>query len=178
VNWTGSPAGWTKPISMALPKGKAFISNPFRVEGVIERHITKGMREYKVGVKVDYESGEMSTLYEPGKSAMILHDSKQFVKLFTDSLQLLLSFSDSGQKLFLFIVSQLKINDDIVWLNSADVVKACGFTRSTFYMAVGEMLTKKVLARKLGSTLEYWLNPNIVYNGNRVSLSKRIHKPR
>jgi len=41
----------------------------------------------------------------------------------------------------------------------------------TFYNNLMELLDKRILSRKLGSSIEFWFDPNLFFNGNRVKVS-------
>jgi hypothetical protein len=41
----------------------------------------------------------------------------------------------------------------------------------TFYNNIIELLDKRILSRKLGSSIEFWFDPNLFFNGNRIRVS-------
>jgi hypothetical protein len=47
----------------------------------------------------------------------------------------------------------------------------CGIkSETTIKTAITELVDEKILARKLGSTIEFWVNPNVYFNGNRLRI--------
>jgi len=58
-----------------------------------------------------------------------------------------------------------------VMLHAPDVCVACGMAEKTFYNNLMELLDKRILSRKLGSSIEFWFDPNLFFNGNRVKVS-------
>lgn len=155
-------------------KSDEFIRNPFRVDGITERfYETPGTRLYSREL-VDPETGEATPLFTAGQTKRTLHDSKSYAKLFNDNGDMIRQLSASGKALFLFIAINLRVNWDIVYLNMTDVCVWMACSNSTFYRAMDELLEKKIIARKLKSSLEYWVNPNIFYNGDRVKMFKHL----
>jgi hypothetical protein len=56
-------------------------------------------------------------------------------------------------------------------LNPPDLMEHCGIkSESTIKTAITELVAEKILARKLGSTIEFWINPNVYFNGNRLRI--------
>jgi predicted DNA-binding transcriptional regulator AlpA len=60
---------------------------------------------------------------------------------------------------------------ETVILNAPDVCVACGMAEKTFYNNIIELLDKRILSRKLGSSIEFWFDPNLFFNGNRIRVS-------
>jgi hypothetical protein len=54
-------------------------------------------------------------------------------------------------------------------LHAPDLMLNCLIkSEATIKTAITELVDEKILARKLGSTIEFWINPNIYFNGNRI----------
>jgi hypothetical protein len=50
----------------------------------------------------------------------------------------------------------------------------CDISQASYYNGIKELVKEKIIAKKLGSSIEYWLNPNIFFNGNRLKLKNRL----
>ena len=159
---------------MKTTKYPEYIKNPFRVKGITERTFTKKGMELHDKAMVDPDTGEAVPLYTMPKQQVVMHDSKSYVKVFMDTGDLVRELSPAATKVYLYVIFNMRINYDLVYLNAADVCEWAGFSGATFYRAVEELLNRKFIARKLGSYLEYWIDPNIFYNGDRVKLFKHL----
>ena len=152
---------------------EAYLSNPFRVDGIQERFVKKASLQLHSMDAVNRDTGEATPLYTPEKNIRVLHDPRTYAKVYAEGADVIRTFSDPERNLFLYILSVLKINQDTVYLNEADVLLWCGFARATFFRSRDALIEKRVLACKVGSYLEFFINPNIIYNGDRVKLFSR-----
>jgi hypothetical protein len=60
---------------------------------------------------------------------------------------------------------------DYVFLNKDDITASLGnMSEPTFRLAINGLIEANIVARKMGSSLEYWLNPDIMFNGSRLKL--------
>lgn len=155
-------------------KHEATLYNPFHVDGLNKKPIIKkGM----VVERVNPDTGEVETYTKTPKSEFVDHDTWSYTKVFHVAWDIVKELSPAGISLFMYMVAhQTKVGWDTTFLNPADVCQECKFSRSSFRRAVEEMLTRKIIAKKLGSYLEYWINPNVFFNGNRVGLADRYHQ--
>jgi hypothetical protein len=59
----------------------------------------------------------------------------------------------------------------VVWLNPPDIMLECGIkSPNTIRGAIEDLIENKIIAQKLGSNIEFWINPNVFFNGNRIRL--------
>jgi hypothetical protein len=61
--------------------------------------------------------------------------------------------------------------NESVMLHAPDVCVVCGIAEKTFHNNIIELLDKRILSRKLGSSIEFWFDPNLFFNGNRVRVT-------
>ena len=80
----------------------------------------------------------------------------------------------SSFKVLMYAMCTVRAMSQVVVLNAADVCLACGMGNSTFYNAVYDLLNRKILSKKLGSSIEFWFDPNVFFNGNRIRISKQV----
>ena len=78
----------------------------------------------------------------------------------------------SAVKVFNYMVHTLKPGKDSVYLNCSDLEVQCKISKASYYTAIKSLVEAKVIARKVGSSIEFWINPNIAFNGNRTRLVK------
>lgn len=110
-------------------------------------------------------------------------DDKEFVKLFTGNIALIFDLSSSGRKAFdmlLHVVQKEAIRKDLVYID--DEVRA-DFTEehkvklatSTMYRGLENLVEKKILARST-RTNHYFINPSMIFNGDRLAFTKVIER--
>jgi hypothetical protein len=151
---------------------QAFLENPFKVDGITTITYTPKVDEKIV---TDPETGEMFTMRKLPKSQQHLHDGKVYVKLFQESQETLLKLPHVSIKILIYAMCKIRPLSEIVFLHVDDCMVACGFKSATSYREGIKILIKhNVLARKMGSTMEYWVNPNIFFNGNRIRLASAL----
>lgn len=160
-----------------IEKHEGRINNPFRVEGIVERVRHKGgkVREF-----TDTGTGEMVYYQELAKSDALLNDPVSYTKLFQNAKEIVQQLSPPALRVYLYIAYNVKPHCDTIFLNTPDVCAWGQFGKSVYYKAVTELLEQNIIAKRLGSHLEFWINPNHIFNGNRVKLFLRnkqsVHK--
>jgi hypothetical protein len=105
-------------------------------------------------------------------------DSSQFVKLYINGVRAFAELSKTGAKVFeiLYYEIQSNIGKDKLYLSlktvNQDLVK---IGKATFYRGLDELIAKKFIA-PTDSIGWYWLNPDYVWNGDRLSFVKTYIK--
>ena len=150
-------------------KHEAYFESPYRLRNIEERMFTT--REDET-LTVDPESGQYYTMRKIAKDKKLLHDGLVYTKLFQDTILFLTRLSGSGLKVMLYAMATVKPLSETVILNIPDVALFCDLSNSSSYTAIGELLDKKLISRKLGSNIEFWFDPNVFFNGNRLRIIK------
>lgn len=165
------PEYWTKyPYFVVMrDKHEEYLNSPYKVIGVEERTFTTREDEK---LTMDPETGQLYTMRAVSKDKKTIHDSLMFTKIFTDNLGQLMTLSPSSLKIMVYGICTVKPLSQVLILNPEDVCQSCGFSNSTFWNGVYELLNKKMICKKLGSNIEYWFDPNIFFNGNRLRIVK------
>jgi hypothetical protein len=147
---------------------ESYLENPFKVEGITSISYIPKADEKLV---TDPETGEMFTMKRVPKSQLHQHDGKVYVKLFQDAQEVLMKLPHASVKILIYAMCKVRPLSELVYLNGDDCVANCGFKSITSYReGIKALIEHKVLARKVGSTMEYWINPNIFFNGNRLRI--------
>jgi len=149
-------------------KHEEYLSNPYRINGIVERAYTTKADET---LTVDPETGQIYTMKKISQNKMLLHDSSVYTKLFQDGVSSLMSLSHPSLRILLYAMSVVKPLSESVMLHAPDVCMVCGMAEKTFYNNLMELLDKRILSRKLGSSIEFWYDPNIFFNGNRIRVT-------
>jgi len=148
---------------------ESYLNNPFKPEGIVDRAF-EPKEESKIWV--DPETGESYSVTKIVTGKTELHDPMMYTKVYMSAFLHLNDLNYSAVKVFNYMVHTLKSNRDTVYLNCADVELNCKISQASYYTAIKALIEAKVIARKVGSTMEFWINPNILFNGNRTRLVK------
>lgn len=149
-------------------KHESYLRSPYRFDGINERTFTTREDE---SLTVDPETGQYYAIRKVAKDKRVMHDSLVYAKLFQNKVHLLYDLNYASLKVMLYALATVKPFSEVVVLNPADVKIACGVGSSTFYDAINHLLTAKILSKKLGSNIEFWFDPNIFFNGNRITVA-------
>jgi hypothetical protein len=150
-----------------MKKYEEYTKSPYRIMGIVERSF---MTKEDETLTVDPETGDYYTMKKVSKSKNILHDELPYTKLFQDNLSKLMELSNPALRVMMYAMTNVRPIQQTVTLNVPDVAFACNLASSTVYNAMYELLDKKLISKKLGSYIDYWFDPNVFFNGNRLRL--------
>lgn len=137
--------------------------------------------------KRDIERGETLGFYDDDDGCQIevkkvdvlkytTEDRKPFVKVYSYGFDMAKELCTPALKVWCYIGDNLKKNTNIISLNVNDIMSYTGYNSSAnIYWGICELLEKKIIARKVGKD-EYYINPNIFFRGNRMSLENKTIK--
>lgn len=152
-----------------MKKFDSYFTSPFKVNGLISRQYVPKVKEELV---VDQTSGEMYTIKKVPKTMEQLHDPAVYTKVFQDKLELFMSLSPTGLKILLYMICNARPMIEIAVLSVPDLMVALDAkSHVTIRGGIMELISADVIAQKLGSNIEFWINPNVFFNGNRVRIS-------
>lgn len=159
-------------------------TNPFVEELNIKvRH--KNVRVSKLGKKeqvdlINKETGEHHGTYI-GTTKKV--DEEQFLKLFTANIGMTFDLKAAGIKAFnvlCWVMQNTAIERDKVFIdkyvmeefNEAHKKK---MSKAVLYRGLNELINAQIIARSLRDG-EYYINPNFVFNGDRIVFTTVIEK--
>jgi hypothetical protein len=148
---------------------EAYLKSPYRYMNIEERIFTTKENEE---LTTNMDTGELFVIKRVSKDKKVMHDSLVYTKLFQDSVRQLCELSSPGVKVLLYGMAMVKPLSEVVILNGPDVMLFCNIGKTSFYDGITELLDKRILSKKLGSSIEFWFDPNIFFNGNRARLIK------
>jgi hypothetical protein len=136
-------------------------------------------RKFHIGTDEEYPTDgvftDMTVIEEVRRSYMIEQRRKTGIYQNPFKIELINSFTPSGMKLFLWIVLNLKSNEDSIEINHSKVGKALKFSSTkTFYNAIANLTELEIISKKASS--EYWINPFYIFNGNKIKYYKTHDK--
>jgi hypothetical protein len=148
---------------------KGYLVSPFKVPfgTVIEAYKNVKGKSYEYA---DTQSGEVKLFEEVSRNKRVMVDKGKYVKVFKGNNEVLFRLSDNSKSVFLYIMLHLGIHTDIIVLDLETVCGVCGFKRDSFVRSVKELSEKGIIALKKGSSIEYFVNPNYIFNGSRLKL--------
>ncbi|WP_455476525.1 replication/maintenance protein RepL [Bartonella sp. B17] len=115
-------------------------------------------------------------------------DGEQFVKLFTANIGLIFELSSAGIKAFgilLWVIQNLALSKDEVDLDSfilEDFLKfqttseqSLKLSLTTFKRGINELEKAQIIAKTMRKGC-YFINPNFVFNGDRIAFTTVIQR--
>lgn len=150
-----------------MKKYESYLNSPFRVEGVEERqYITKADEQIW-----EASNGELYVAKKMDKSRTSMTDSLTYAKIFVDNRKMLLRLSGTGLRVLLYGICTIRPLSQVVILHIPDIQVEAGIAApTTIRTAICELIEANIIAQKLGSSIEFWVNPNVFFNGNRLRL--------
>lgn len=170
----------SKTEILKLSDNQKFKENPFLGQDYLK--IERGTRTVIAGstrkMLMDSDTGEMEGITLIHKTKEV--DKTQFVKLFLGEVGALFDLSKAGLKTFGYILQCLKPNEDDVYVYMPDFMDYAGWaSHSQAYRGLGELLANKIIAVSVRPGF-FYINPNIVFNGDRIAFIKeyRMKQPK
>ena len=145
--------------------------NPFTPQGISRKLI---MAKPKYDEMVNNDTGELVQFRAKSGEYEVLRDSMKYVKLATGSAGIIADLGIRGVSLFAYIMENLKPGKSVIKLNRTEVVKSSRYANlkgGGYYMGIIDLLQHGVIARG-AKVNEYWINSNIVFNGDRTKIVK------
>lgn len=111
-------------------------------------------------------------------------DDAEFVKLFSANIALTFDLRSAGIKVFsvlIWIVQHRAIGKDVVILDHLALDEWCdvhapkSLSYATFKRGLNELEKAKIIAKTMRKG-HYFINPNFVFNGNRIAFTTVIEK--
>jgi hypothetical protein len=104
-------------------------------------------------------------------------DNTKFVKLYLAGIKGFAELSNAGIKVFSLLYEEMQrnINKDKVYLSFSNIDENLKISQATFTRGMRELIEKKFLAptKAIGW---YWINPDYVWNGDRLAFVKEYYK--
>ena len=151
--------------------------NPFMEKGleVINKNVvrktkmTKNTDERAILKAVDESTGEIL-----GHTAFIRQievDEEQFTKFYLNGLKAFFDLKPATLRVFFFTLKFIRPNSDTFDFNIEDCIAETGLGKTTIYRGLTELLNNEVIARGKHE-YQYFINPMVYFNGNRITFAK------
>jgi len=105
-------------------------------------------------------------------------DKTQFVKLYINGVKAFKDLTGAGTKVFevLYIQVQESIGKDVIYLSFSEIdQRITPMGEATFYRGMKELIDKGFIAESITQN-KYFLNPDYMWNGDRLAFVKEFRK--
>lgn len=147
-----------------------YVEYPFEVEGIEYRsYVTKEDEE----LAVSQTTGELYVVKKMPKGKRVIHDKKAYTKFFLDNANLIINLSVPASNMLYMIMSKLAPGSLEICVTEDDFIDYCGYKRGSkrlYYQAIAELVELNVIKRKARFMRCYWINANIIFNGDRTKI--------
>lgn len=117
----------------------------------------------KEGRLVNTDTGELIEKYAWA-------DIEKPVKMYSGIVDKVMDLSTPGMKMFLYILANLGVNEEKVYISNSSAMLFCGYSRpKDVYKGMIELLDRGMLAKTKEQYL-YWVNPEYMFKGNKSKL--------
>ena len=168
-------------ISKIQPIGKncsrnIYKDNPFIGASTgFSIHVRKNVTLVAKGLEITDKDGETVNAGVIGKIEEV--DTEEFIKLYTKNVGLLFDLSSRAQKALIAIFCAVQKSKEqahiflpyhfaVEYYEKLGVIKIP--SRSTFSAGITDLINMNFLAAHYGGDGWYWINPNLIFNGNRI----------
>lgn len=153
--------------------------NPFLAGSEVE--ITGRKKRYTIVARPDVITAPDGAVKGGIEHTIVrLVDDAQFVKVFSDGIAGMYDLRASGAKVFRFLFDQVQKhpNIDRLYLYFMDAVEEpWKISKPVFFRGLAELLEKGFLARSTNPNM-YFLNPQMIWNGDRFRFVQEYHRAR
>lgn len=105
-------------------------------------------------------------------------DSESYTKIYKRTLKEIMGFSEGCVKLLMYIAEKLEKESLQIDFYIEDCIAVTGLGPATIYRGLTELLKKEVIARKSQRSYIYFINPVVLFNGNRLNIIRQIERDR
>jgi hypothetical protein len=105
-------------------------------------------------------------------------DGSKFVKLYVNGVKAFRDLTSAGARLFeiLYLEVRKNIGQDVIWLSFNEVDQTMTpMGKATFMRGMRELIEKGFLAESITQS-KYFLNPDYLWNGDRLAFVKEYYK--
>lgn len=156
-----------EPIS----KYVTYKSIPYIRKGLVfQKRRKKGTEEPVVGTETGLLYGTITPVDELEEQEI---DTLPFIKLYLEAIDLLRDLSTPGIKVLCYILRNLKEGSAEIILPPAEVMQYNKWnTTVPYYRGIRDLLEINFISRQIGSNSRYYINVNLIFNGDRRKLYK------
>lgn len=161
--------------TVGVRDAETFSTNPFMGDLTVVTR-PKRLTVSRNSSIIDQSTGEVEGFTEIAQ--VVLVDEAQFVKVFTKDLAVWFDLSKSALRVFGFVMAttQKHIGSDLIYLNfKTEEAKQFVTSKRSIYDGLAELIDKQFIAKHESSGW-YFINPSMIFNGNRARFVKEYRK--
>lgn len=152
--------------------------NPFMTDSYpMVKSRTKRITNNRGELMIKSETGEVvSQIAGFWKAEEV--DSTKFIKLYVNGVKAFSNLSSKGTKVFelMYYEMQNEIGKDKIYLNFLTIDVNIKLSKSSFYDGISELVEKRFLAPVKNNTHWFFINPDYVFNGDRLTFARTYVK--
>lgn len=159
-----------------------FEVNPFAEKAIEETQIVKKQQiirptdRNEIHMIINSETGEVE-----GQTAFMRFievDEQKFAKVYLSQFSSFFDLSKSAIKVFGYILTIIPPNKDSFYFIMEECLKYTGYsTDKSVFEGLASLIENNIIARS-NNHVRYFINPLVVFNGNRVTFAKTYIKKR
>jgi len=156
--------------------------NPFLSQAVeeIKNNIVKKYKTAsKTGEKAILKAFDENTGEIVGHTQFIRQievDEQQFAKFYLSNFSAFFDLKPSAIRVFGYVLSQLTPNKDYFYIDFDEMLEITKYkNKSSIYDGLASLVQNEVIARGKNE-YHYFINPMVVFNGNRITFAKTYVK--
>ena len=145
-------------------------------------------REVKIGSKMirvaggQHISSEGESVSHSGVHVIREVDETEFIKIYTRNVKQIFDLKPSAQRVLQYLVTELQKTPNadaiyLAWIGAEEYFSEADvkISRSSFQRALKELLEKEFIAESNKPNM-FWFNPNLFFNGNRMTFINEYKK--
>lgn len=143
--------------------------NPFKIN---EGKIKEVFKENKGAPfeMADVKTGEVSYFQRVTKVTKVIVDTANYTKIYKGNKEVVRNLTHGALLMLHYIIDEIDIHSDQIVLESNSYCSEMKCADKTFRRSINELLEKNIIAHKYGSTIEFFVNINYVFNGSRLKV--------
>lgn len=157
-----------------------YSANPFIEEAVTKIQKVTVKKTRKIGADksaqhlvINQETGELDGYAQFVQIVEV--DEEQFAKVYVSQFSSFYELNKSSMKVLHYILSTIKPNSDTFILSLNRCMKFTGYTKFSVFNGLGSLIKNGIIARSEENN-EYFINPLILFNGDRVAYTRAYVK--
>lgn len=149
-----------------------FIDELFEIQVSARRRVLAGKQPSTI--MVDTSTGEVQAHQVFAIQEKV--DKETYTKVFSGMMRELFKLSSRGVKVFGYITTIVKPNKDVVMFDMEEALEYTDYKKEQSILhGIEELLEHEIIARTK-KHYKYYINPNLFFNGNRLTLIKQYVK--
>jgi hypothetical protein len=150
----------------------AYPDNPFSVPDIVQKtHVRKSRTDQFT----NKSTGEVFDLLTQAKEYVDYHDSGRYIKLFHGSIGVVADLGIRGVALLCYVMANLKPGVSVIELPRKVITADPRYSTlrgGGYYVGITDLLSHGIIARVASASECYYINANILFNGDRKKLVK------